>query len=82
MPYDYPKELFKDDTYRVALGPEEHFTLQEDGWSDKREKGVKYRPVTAPALGVAVMEEDEKPRGCSICGETGHNARTCPKKAA
>lgn len=41
---------------------------------------VQSAPVQAPAP--AVEAEGERKYKCSICGEEGHNARTCPTKNA
>lgn len=41
------------------------------------------RPVQAPTPTVeAAPVETATERKCSYCGESGHNVRTCPKKAA
>lgn len=40
---------------------------------------VQSAPVQAPAP--AVEAEGERKYKCSVCGEEGHNARTCPTRA-
>lgn len=45
--YGYPKELFKGSVYRVTFSPEEHASLNKQGWSDEATEDTTYVPHTA-----------------------------------
>ena len=44
MPKDntYPKELYRNNHYRVVFGPEEDRDLQGKGWSEQKDSDQKY----------------------------------------
>jgi hypothetical protein len=51
-----------------------------------KELGFDYEVVQAGKAARAAkspkFDGEKKHRVCGICGQVGHNARTCPKKAA
>ncbi len=48
----YPKQLYRDGRYRVVHSPEEHASLESEGWSDEKPEGVVHVVHTA-ALALA-----------------------------
>ena len=44
---NYPVEVYKDGYYRVILAHREHWQALRDGWSEEREFGVSYKPLSA-----------------------------------
>jgi hypothetical protein len=61
----FPKEMFKDEVVRVVHSQEEFDSCVAQGWSDVREAGKTYKPLSAvtpakPAKGHAVGDGDAK----------------------
>lgn len=42
MDRTYPKELFRNNHYRVVFGPEEDVAFQAKGWKEERDPNQKY----------------------------------------
>lgn len=43
----FPKELYKDDIYRVVHSTEENDACTADGWKSEKAAGVTYKPLSA-----------------------------------
>jgi hypothetical protein len=43
----YPKELYRDEVWRVVWSGEEHAAFKIEGWADEKSPGTEYRPYTA-----------------------------------
>ena len=46
----YPKELYRNNHYRVVQGPEEDREFQSKGWSDTKDAEQKYVVHTSGIL--------------------------------
>ena len=44
---NYPIEVYKDGYYRVIMAHREHWQALRDGWSEEREFGMDYKPLSA-----------------------------------
>ncbi len=52
----YPKELYKDNLYRVVWGPEEEQKFVSKGWKEDKEDGAEYVVHTAHEVNAAPKE--------------------------
>lgn len=43
----FPKELYKDDIYRIVHSTEENDACTADGWKAEKAPGVTYKPLSA-----------------------------------
>lgn len=42
MDQTYPKELYRNNHYRVVFGPEEDRAFQDQGWKEQKTPGQEY----------------------------------------
>ncbi len=45
--FAYPKEMYLETSYRVVHSPEEEEACSKKGWTEVKDEGVQYRPITA-----------------------------------
>lgn len=86
----YPRQLFHQELpKRVCFSLEEHMQLEPNGWSDDPYEAEGGGPVPEEQESTVAAVSDEPQameaeaatgRACSVCGKTGHNARTCTNK--
>jgi len=69
--------------YEALLGEakEEALLVIHEQLTELKQLGFSYQVVEVSASAVRNTKRGaDRQRGCKVCGQPGHNSRTCPKK--
>lgn len=56
---NYPIEVYKDGYFRVLNAHREHWQALRDGWSEEKEPGMDYRPISAHPDSIAKAKKQQ-----------------------